>query len=144
MWPPMHLPHPVAPLPCPPLNPNKLMNEAMSEGIETQKPGEGASPRVDEPVRITINRMWLHESECHICGEKLYGCQQGIPMYEGTPVPHGWDGEWFGCDACKSCFDKYERGELDMWKAGDLRHVQDQTDEPLPLAQEPSKTKGDL
>jgi hypothetical protein len=71
----------------------------------------------DAPINYIIipEPFWPHESECCICSEKVYNCKKGIPMYEGIPVPHDWDKEWGGFDACDKCFDDYESGKLETW-----------------------------
>lgn len=70
---------------------------------------------IHEATVILLPKFFAHESECIICGVKLFDCNKGIAMYEGLPVPHDWEGEWGGFDACDNCFDKHERGELESW-----------------------------
>ena len=64
---------------------------------------------IDEP-------FFPRESECVICSKPLQNAKLGIAMFEGLPVPHDWPGEWGGFDACRDCFEKHERGELQCWK----------------------------
>lgn len=77
------------------------MNEAKTE-LPT---GHGfTAARGSMPLVINLSPR---ESECAACGKWLVDCRQGIPMYEGEPVPHDWSGEWVGRDACIECFYAY-------------------------------------
>ena len=62
---------------------------------------------MNEPAILVIN-LSPRDSECCVCGCFLVDCLQGIPFYEGEPVPHGWSGDWVGRDACLKCFAAYE------------------------------------
>ena len=65
---------------------------------------------MNEPEVINLHPR---ETQCHVCGKPLAGCQKSIPFLNGVPVPRDWKGgEWAGFDVCDSCFEKYERGEL--------------------------------
>ncbi len=65
-----------------------------------------ASPCAEADI-LVIN-LTSRESECAVCGVALVDCRQGIPFYEGEPVPHDWQGDWIGRDACLRCFAAYE------------------------------------
>lgn len=64
-------------------------------------------------MSVVVINLWPHESECSVCGAPLVGCKQGIPMYEGEPVSVAWQGEWAGYDACRDCFDDYNKVQHD-------------------------------
>jgi len=73
---------------------------------------------------ILMEPFFVPTDDCCICDCEVQIWQHhpnfGIPLYEGTPVPAEWEGEWGGFTACKACFDKYERGELAMWTVEQL------------------------
>ena len=52
--------------------------------------------------------LFERESECINCGTALVAPKFGIPMYEGRAVPHDYDGEWAGFDACPICYALYQ------------------------------------
>jgi hypothetical protein len=66
-------------------------------------------------MSVTIINLSPRESECVVCGRQLFECTNGIAMYEGCAVPHGWKHDWAGFDACQECFDRNERGEMPTW-----------------------------
>ena len=72
---------------------------------------------------IEVINLSPRESECCVCGRPLLDCKQGIPFYEGEPVPHNWTADWVGCDACVMCFAEYEAlqsevHQLEKWYLG--------------------------
>lgn len=76
---------------------------------------------------IYLEPFFPHFDNCCICEVEVqryaWRPNYGIPMYEGIPVPPEWKGEWGGFTACKSCHDKYDRRELEMWDINDLAWV---------------------
>jgi hypothetical protein len=58
-------------------------------------------------------------TECCICGVEIVNPCHGIAMYEGIPVHDDWRGNWGGFPACKACYDRHARGEMDMWMPGE-------------------------
>lgn len=76
---------------------------------------------------VYMEPIYPHFDDCCICDceVQIYTFQPnyGIPMYEDLPVPVEWEGEWGGFAACKSCFDKYEAGQLKMWTVEELEWV---------------------
>lgn len=69
---------------------------------------EEASKAMSAPIQIID--LWPRESECVLCGEHLWGCKLGLPMYEGEVVPDDWPGEWAGFDVCAPCYVKHRPG----------------------------------
>lgn len=62
--------------------------------------------------QIAVIDLQLREDYCCICNALVIGGNKGIPMYEGIPVPHDWQGDWGGFCACEKCFALYETGAL--------------------------------
>lgn len=60
---------------------------------------------------MSVINLNPRESECAVCRCHLVDCCQGIPFYEGEPVPHDWKGLWVGRDACVKCFNEYEAAQ---------------------------------
>lgn len=54
---------------------------------------------------VAIMDLWPPESECFVCGARLFGTTFGVPTYEGEVLPNDWPGEWGGFPACETCFD---------------------------------------
>jgi len=61
---------------------------------------------------VAIVNLSPRESECGVCGVPLMECRTGIPFFEGEPVPHDWQGDWVGRDACPTCFAAYEATQV--------------------------------
>lgn len=85
---------------------------------DVSEPSNGGS--LQGVVGPLVIELWPTESECVVCGKFMYGCKQGIPMYEGEPVPHDHTGEWGGFDACLDCWLEYTVAQasprmLDQW-----------------------------
>lgn len=76
---------------------------------------------------INMEPMFPPADDCCICGCEVvvYSFQPNyaLAMYEDRIVPDEWDGEWGGFTACKSCYDKNERGELPRWTVAQLAHM---------------------
>ena len=47
-------------------------------------------------------------ASCGMCGVEVVDGRLAIPMFEGEPVPHRWEGKWGGITVCRRCYDEYE------------------------------------
>lgn len=57
---------------------------------------------MSEPI-LVIN-LWPIESDCFGCGVRLFNARHGVPVFEDLILPSDWTGEWFGSDACATCY----------------------------------------
>lgn len=63
---------------------------------------------------FTFINISAFEDECCICGKWIVGPTKGIAMWCGMPVPLDYSGEWAGFSACDGCYEKHQRGELEV------------------------------
>lgn len=63
---------------------------------------------------------WEHE--CGICGDDHLR-RQGVPRYEDWILPNDWEGEWYGLDTCRRCYDAQGGLTKPMRQADFLRLV---------------------
>jgi len=52
-------------------------------------------------------------AQCCVCGKECW-LEQSVPIEEsGLIAPNGYEGITGGSAACKKCFDRHAKGELD-------------------------------